>query len=421
MSTKDTNTAASSSVLDDVQKRLDSAWGEYNAAVEQRNQAANARAARPDAPGTSYEDFLKATMPEKPATPEIDEKAEKRNAMITNIADAINAVASIVGTANGATFTPMASLSDANQKRYNKLQEQRKADQEAYNKALMQSQSHAMNMAEAYRRKRQQEDAAAAALDDARVAKAKLTYDKASDDYNRTYRKQQDDYTKEYRQQQDAATQARSDRQESRLWKQHQDEMDYRNTSGARADLNAVESHNKDEEKKWTRLPGGKFVRNEDYPIYVDRVYNSLIRDAEIAKELESLQSQIRVAEAKGDTKTVNALKAEAVNRYLGSSDENKAKIANDAADKSGLYGEPDFWIYDDEAGKISRGKKQGAMGSYSTTSTEPAQQQGGSPESKPQGNFYSSAYGGWGGQQPQQGTQMPQAEQKQKKNIPGW
>lgn len=342
MGTQDNNTATSS-VLDDVTKRYNDAWENYNAAVEQRNQNAQARAARPDDPGTTYEDFLKGAMPEKPTT-QIDPKKEKARMWVTNIADAINAVGGIVGAANGADVAPMASLSEANRKRYDKLVEQRKAEQDAYTKALMQAQSHAMSMSEAYRRRRQQQDAEAAALDDAKVAQAKTAFDKAGDDLGRAT-------TGNYR-----------TSEQDRLINQHQDEVAYRNAQGQRADRDDVENHNRYEEKNWHRLAGGKFVRNEDYPAFVDKVFNALMSDSEIANELKSAQSQISMAEKKGDLKTANALKETIVDRYLNSSDEAKARVANEAGINSGFYGDPDFWSIDDN-GQIVKGGKMKISG----------------------------------------------------------
>lgn len=342
-----TTNTATSSVLDDVTKRYNDAWSNYNAAVEQRNQAVQARAARPDEPGTSYEDFLKGAMPEQPTT-QIDPKKEKSRMWVTNIADAINAVSGIVGAASGADVAPMASLSDVNKKRYDKLVEQRKAEQNAYNKALMQAQSHAMSMSEAYRRKRQQEDAQAAALDDARVAQAKMAYDKAATDYGQAYKEHRDVVGDTYR-----------TGEQNRLVSQHQDEVNYRNAQGQRADRDDVESHNINEQKQWHRIPGGSYVRNEDYNAFIDKVYSALLSDSNTANDLKSTQAQVKIAETKGDTKSANALKETVVNRYLSSSDENMAKVARDAASGSGFYGEPDFWSLDNN-GQIVRGSQSG-------------------------------------------------------------
>ena len=337
-------TETNNTVLDDVQKKLNDSYAAWQNAIGQANQNAQERMAKPDEPGTTYEDFLKGAMPAQPTTV-VDPKKERSRAMITNIADAINAVGGIVGAARGADVVPMAPLSAANQQRYEKLLTQRQAEQDAYNKGVMQAQSHAMSMAEAYRRKRQQEDAQAAALDQARVNQAKMDYDKASDDYNRIYRKEND-----------TESRAARERQESRLWTQHQDEVDYRNASGARADRNAVESHNKEEEKKWTRLPGGNYVRKEDIPAYIDKVYSALEADKDIKMEiLQKYASQLRIAEAKGDSEKVNNIKQQIINSYLNSSDERKARIAKEAAENSGLYGTPDFWSYEEGESGNSR------------------------------------------------------------------
>ena len=367
-------------VLDDVQKKLNDSYAAWQNAIGQANQNAQERVARPDEPGTTYEDFLKGSIPAQPAT-QVDPKKEKARAWITNIADAINAVGGIVGAARGADVTPMASLSAANQQRYNKLLEQRAAEEELYNKGVMQAQSHAMSMAEAYRRKRQQEDAQAAALDQARVNQAKMDYDKAADDYNRIYR-----------QSNDAETRAARDRQENRLWTQHQDDVNYRNASGARADRAAVESHNKEEEKKWTRLPGGRYIRNEDYPMFVDKVYSALAADKDIKMEiLQNYGTQLRLAEVKGGSEEHN-IKQKIINSYLNSSDENKARIAYEAAAKSGLYGTPDFWVYEEGESGNSR-IRNNAQVKTADVST-PTEQTNPAPSPNQSSPAYATQYG---------------------------
>ena len=62
-------------VLDDVQKKLNDSYAAWQNAIGQANQNAQERMARPDEPGTTYEDFLKGSMPAQPAT-QVDPKKE---------------------------------------------------------------------------------------------------------------------------------------------------------------------------------------------------------------------------------------------------------------------------------------------------------------------------------------------------------
>lgn len=328
MPTPSNTNTATPSVLDDVQKTLDDKWANLQSALDQRDENARKRVAQPDAPGTTYDDILKSIMPEKPL-PAVDPKREKARAWVTNIGDAINAVGGIIGAASGADVVPATPLSAVNQQRYNKLLEQQSKEQEAYNRAIMQSQSHAMSLSEAYRRQRQQRDAEAAALDDAAVSRAKAAYDKALDDYNRIYR-----------QGRDATGDERNARQESRQEAHYQSEAAYREQQGNRTDLNAAMAHNKEEEKLWVRVPGGKFVRAEDYPAFAERVYKALLLDKDIKAEIEKNYGQaLNLANRKNDTVARDKLLKEIVEKYLDSSD-----IARQEAEKSGKYGTPDFW-----------------------------------------------------------------------------
>lgn len=393
-------------VLDDVQKKLNDSYAAWQNAIGQANQNAQERMARPDEPGTTYEDFLKGAMPAQPATV-VDPKKERSRAMITNIADAINAVGGIVGAARGADVTPMAPLSAANQQRYDKLIAQRQAEQDAYNKGVMQAQSHAMSMAEAYRRKRQQEDAQAAALDQARVNQAKMDYDKASDDYNRIYR-----------QQNDTESRAARDRQESRLWTQHQDDVDYRNAQGVRADRDDIEAHNKYELSQWTELPGGKFVRNADYPSFIESMYNELMSNSDIKAEIQK-DYKNDIAKAEHDSGAKEKLHERIVRKYLGSSD-----VAKQAAEKLNRYGTPNLWTQENVGGQSKTEEKPATVPTPAPTNQMKPVSMPSQPDS-----LYASQYGynGTYGSRidttksvPTQ-TKPKESAPKQKKTIPGF
>ena len=339
MGTETTNTAVTTSTpspLDEARKNRDNAFIQWQAAVDEANRKEQERLAQPDAPGTSYEDFLKGAMPEQPTT-QIDPKKEKARAWITNIADAINAVGGIVGAATGADVVPATSLSAANQQRYNTLVERRDKEREAYNRGVMQAQSHAMSMAEAYRRKRQQEDAQASALDQAKVNRAKTAYDIASDEYTRAYK-----------QNRDVISDTQHEAYEARQAQQHADSMANSQASARRADRSAVESHNNNELKNYERVAGGNYVRKEDYQSFVNSVYNKLISDPTIASELKTVSAQIKANMTQGKLDAAAQLMADVVNRYMSSTDEAKSKVAKDAAEQSGFYATPDLWSLDE-------------------------------------------------------------------------
>ena len=326
MATQMTNSAPSP--LNEAQKNRDSAFTQWQTAVDEANRKEQERLAQPDAPGTSYEDFLKGAMPEQPTT-QIDPKKEKARAWITNIADAINAVGGIVGAARGADVAPMASLSAANQQRYNTLVEQRNKEREAYNRGVMQAQSHAMSMSEAYRRKRQQDNAQASALDQAKVNRARMEYEKAANDYNEIYR-----------QGRDVASDERSNRQENRLWRQHEDDVAYRDATTKRNDAKEADAHNKAELANWAELPGKKYVRKADYPGFVNSLWTSMMANIDLAKELnERYGSRLAMSRVPGAKESEEQIHEEAVRAYLGS-----RELVRQMADRLGKYGEPDLW-----------------------------------------------------------------------------
>jgi hypothetical protein len=325
MATQMTNSVPSP--LDEAQKNRDNAFTQWQTAVDEANRKEQERLTQPDAPGTSYEDFLKGAMPEQPTT-QIDPKKEKARAWITNIADAINAVGGIVGAARGADVAPMASLSAANQQRYNTLVEQRNKEREAYNRGVMQAQSHAMSMSEAYRRKRQQDNAQASALDQAKVNRTRMEYEKAANDYNEIYR-----------QGRDVASDERSNRQESRLWAQHQDDVAYRDATTKRNDAKEDDAHNKAELANWAELPGKKYVRRADYPGFIDDLWTKMNADKELAKEInEKYGTRLANSRIPGAKESEEELHEKIIKTYLGSK-ESVRKMA----DELGKYGEPDL------------------------------------------------------------------------------
>lgn len=335
MPTPNTNTATSS--LDEAQKRYDEAKQNWLNASQQRDDAVAGIYSKPDEPGTTYEDFLKGSMPEQPTTA-VDPKKEKARAWITNIADAISAVGGIIGAANGANVVPSASLTAANQQRYDKLVQRRDAERDAYNKALMSAQSHAMSMAEAYRRRRQQDDAKLVAQEDAKLNRAKTQYDIAADEYARAYK-----------QNRDVVSDTQHEAYEARQAQQHADSMANNQASIRRQDRSAVESHNNNELKKYRAVAGGKYVPIENYSSFVNSVYNKLISDPTIASELKTIKAQISALEKQGKLDAAEKLMDTVVTRYLSSADENTAKIAKDAAEQSGFYATPDLWSFDDD------------------------------------------------------------------------
>ena len=228
-------TNTTTSTLDEATKRYQAAQQGLMDATQAHDAAVAEINNRPYEPGTGYDEIFKSLEPEKPTTV-IDPQKEKSRMWITNIADAINAVGGIIGAANGADVVPATSLSAVNQQRYNKLMEQRKAEQDAYNRALMQTQSHAMSLADAYRRQRQQEDARLIAQEDAKLNRAKLEYDLANDTYTRARQQEQDAYNR----QRNAESDARSD---SRYWQERQDK-----------EVKNDEAYDKDELNKYEKV-----------------------------------------------------------------------------------------------------------------------------------------------------------------------
>lgn len=325
-----TNTATST--YDEVTKRYQDALGKLNAATQDYEKTASDIYNSPMEPGHSFEDFMNSVeLPEQKT--QVDPKKEKSRAMIANIADAISAMGGIIGAARGADVVASPSLTAANQQRYDKLIAQRDAERDAYNKALMQQQSWAMNMEDAYRKRKQQEDARKLSAAETKLKTARTEYDLAGDALSRARTQSRDE-----------ASDARSDRAEQREILRYNDNQARQAVQDHNTAVTRVASLNNDEDKKWISF-AGRDVDATKYASYIESVYNMLaaelkdversaIRDVENAKEKEKL-----------------GLMAGLVKKYLNDA-KYKDRIINEG-EKQKVFGKRVKWGLDENSGKI--------------------------------------------------------------------
>lgn len=332
MPTPNTNTATTST-YDEVTKKYQDALNNLNAASADYEKTASDIYNSSMEPGHSFEDFMNSVDVPEPTT-KVDPKKERSRAMITNIADAINAMGGIIGAARGANVAPSASLTAANQQRYDKLVAQRDAERDAYNKALMNKQTWAMNMSDAYARRKQQDDARRLSAAETKLKTARTAYDLAGDALSRART-----------QERDAASDARADRAEQRSIQQYNDSQAKQAIKDYNSTIAQVKKFNDDEDKKWISY-GGKEVAADKYADFMETAFKFLEKQQDVIAADKALINDVN-----GATKATDKLEfqKELVDKYF---DKYRDGIIAEG-EKLGAFGQKTKWGYDENSGKI--------------------------------------------------------------------
>ena len=335
--TEDTN-----NILDDLTRQLNQSKEEYQNAEREYNRKQEEIASQPS---HSYEDFLRENMPEKPTTV-VDPKKEKARMWVTNIGDAINAIGGIVGAGMGADVAPMASLSAANQARHDKLIAQRNAEREAYNKGVMNAQSHAISMANYADKLQAQQNAKTLAPYENRLREAKTKMDMAGDAY-----------TQAYKQHRDAVGDEKSERAEQRADARLNRQLAQSEQAQKNANKKEIKQHNDAETKKYETIPfiGDYYpYKGHEEELYSD-VFATIKDDPAIQAAIGADKwNEIMTYEKNHIDAMAETAKIDAVKRLLQSNpDSDVYKKVLDAVSKSKYAGQPDIWpddYYDNPA-----------------------------------------------------------------------
>ena len=340
--TEDTN-----NILDDLTRQLNQSKEEYQNAEREYNRKQEEIASQPS---HSYEDFLKENMPEKPTTV-VDPKKEKARMWVTNIGDAINAIGGIVGAGMGADVVPMASLSAANQARHDKLIAQRNAEREAYNKGVMNAQSHAISMANYADKLQAQQNAKTLAPYENRLREAKTKMDMAGDAY-----------TQAYKQHRDAVGDEKSERAEERADKRMQQQISNSNRQQETANRREIRLHNDAEKKRYESVPIGEYypLKGQTDNLYVD-IYDTIKEDPAVKAAIGAdVWNMIKSYEDNKITAMAETGKVGAIERLLKSDPNSDVyKKVMDAIGNSRYAGQPDIWS-DDYFDRPSGGQEGG-------------------------------------------------------------
>lgn len=325
--TQDTN-----NILDDLTRQLNQSKEEYQNAEREYNRKQEEIASQPS---HSYEDFLKENMPEKPTTV-VDPKKEKARMWVTNIGDAINAIGGIVGAGMGADVAPMASLSAANQARHDKLIAQRNAEREAYNKGVMNAQSHAISMANYADKLQAQQNAKTLAPYENRLREAKTKMDMAGDAYNQAYK-----------QHRDAVGDEKSERSEERADARLQQQISNSNRQQENANRREIRLHNDAEKKRYETVPIGEYypLKGQTNNLYVD-IYDTIKEDPAVKAAIGAdVWNMIKSYEDNKITAMAETEKVGAIKRLLKSDPNSDVyKKVMDAVGNSAYAGQPDIW-----------------------------------------------------------------------------